>query len=92
MIPRDISGLVDGKGTEQNWNEEDADVTSDLVNREGAEEKLGKKQDEDNEDVTLGPVDGEKAISEDHGKKNQDDGVGEVRTMKRSKMSSTTEN
>ena len=73
LVIREILGLVDGKGTEENQNVEDADVTLDLVDGEGAENIPDETQKEVVTGVMLGPVDGAKEIWEDHGKRNQDE-------------------
>ena len=65
MVTREILGLVDGKGTEENRNEEEADVTLDLVDWEGVENIPDETQKEVVTGVKFGPVDGAKEIWEE---------------------------
>ena len=60
----------------RNQDEEDADVTLDLVNGEGAENLPDENQKEVVTGVKLGPVDQVKEIWEDHGKRKQDEADG----------------
>ena len=76
----------------RNQDEEDADVTLDLVDGEWAENIPDENQKEVVTGVKLGPVDGVKDIWEDHGKRNQDEADGGARVMTRSQASLTTEN